>query len=192
MNLLYPKISGRQLFRMLGMTLVGSVVAGIYGIVHDQITYTISPEYFTKLKFDQFDYAAPANGSERVFAGTIGFLATWWVGGMVAWVFARVGIMREKQVPPWREAAIGFLLVFSISALTATGGWIWGVWRKETGYSEGWVDWMNYLRVDEPTEFMTVAYIHNASYLGGVLGTIVGVVYLAICRRKRAAELLAP
>ena len=39
---------------MLGVAAVGSVLAGVYGIFHDQVTYAISPEYFTKLKFDQF------------------------------------------------------------------------------------------------------------------------------------------
>ena len=61
---------------MFGISLVGALVGGIYGIVHDQVTYTISPEYFTKMKFNQF-YYANYGFSDRIFAGTIGFLATW-------------------------------------------------------------------------------------------------------------------
>ncbi|MFT6321394.1 MAG: hypothetical protein ACJAT4_002324 [Granulosicoccus sp.] len=31
--------------------ILAPVLAGIYGIIYDQITYTISPEYYIKFKF---------------------------------------------------------------------------------------------------------------------------------------------
>jgi len=61
---------------MVGYSLVGAVMASVYGVMHDQFTYSISPEYFTRLKFLQFQYAdfgLPA----RFFVAEIGFLATW-------------------------------------------------------------------------------------------------------------------
>ena len=30
------------------------VIAGVFGIVHDQISYTVSSEYYTRFKFPQF------------------------------------------------------------------------------------------------------------------------------------------
>ena len=42
---------------MLGYAVIGALIAGLYGVVHDQITYSMSPEYFTRLKFFQFRYA---------------------------------------------------------------------------------------------------------------------------------------
>jgi hypothetical protein len=47
------------------------------------------------------------------------------------------------------------------------------------------------LGVTTPEEFMTVAYIHNASYLGGMLGMTVALVWLAGRRRKRLAAPVA-
>ena len=79
MNIFYPKIQLRHLPRMLGIAFLGAIVGGVYGILHDQITYSISQEYFTKLKFDQFRYADfgfPA----RVFVSEVGFLAACWAG----------------------------------------------------------------------------------------------------------------
>jgi hypothetical protein len=70
------------------VAIIGGLIAGAYGIVHDQVTYTIAPEYFTKLKFHQFHYADFGLGN-RIFAATIGFLATWWVGAIAAWLLAR-------------------------------------------------------------------------------------------------------
>src|ERR1035441_9525373 len=74
MNVLYPKIPFAALPAMLAYAAGAAVLAGLYGIAHDQLTYSISPEYFTRLKFPQFhhaDFGLPA----RVFVAEIGFLA---------------------------------------------------------------------------------------------------------------------
>jgi hypothetical protein len=75
MNVWYPNIPARQWLAVIRMAVLGAVCAGIYGVLHDQISFTISPEYFTKVKFRQFGYA-DFGGPPRVFAGEIGFLAT--------------------------------------------------------------------------------------------------------------------
>lgn len=103
---IYPRFSFSHLARGLLVAAIGAVVGGLYGIVHDQVTYSISEEYFTRNKFHQFAYARPSFDSPRWFAGIIGFLATWWVGALVAWVLVRVSISREGQLaspPPARE-----------------------------------------------------------------------------------------
>ncbi len=41
----------------------------------------------------------PGWGGPRVFAGVIGFLATWWVGALVAWILARVSLWHEDRLP---------------------------------------------------------------------------------------------
>ena len=46
MNIFYPVIPHRRLPAMLGIAALGAVLAGCYGALHDQISYTISPEYF--------------------------------------------------------------------------------------------------------------------------------------------------
>ena len=89
MNLLYPKIRSASLPAMLGYAAAGSLLVGLYGIVHDQVTYSISPEYFTRLKFAQFSYA-DFGLPNRVFVAEIGFLATWWVGLIAGWFIARI------------------------------------------------------------------------------------------------------
>ena len=174
---------------MLALTFAGAILGGIYGVVHDQITYTISPEYFTRLKFDQFAYASPGMGSQRLFAGIVGFLASWWVGGLTAWVLSRVSLFHEKRIAPMKEMGAGFAIVFLTSRDTATGGWFWGLWRSRTGYDDGWLDLMASLGVTDEVAFMKVCYIHNASYLGGIVGTILSILFLARARAKRCSRI---
>ena len=186
LRLIYPKIPARSWGQMLLVTLAGALVGGAYGVLHDQVTYSISEEYFTRFKFNQFAYAEPPIDSPRWFAGNIGFLATWWVGALVAWVLARISVSKEGALPPIREFAIAFGIVFLVSICAAVVGFGWGEWRRTTGYAEGWLSWMGGLGVENIESFMTVGYIHNSSYIGGVVGMVFGILYLSFKRRRRA------
>ena len=55
-----------------GLLIVLAVLAaGLYGVVHNQISYTVSPEYFTKFKFRRFGLVdTPLAG--RVRASMVG------------------------------------------------------------------------------------------------------------------------
>jgi hypothetical protein len=79
MSILYPKVRLDLLLAMCRYAMLGALIAGPYGVAHDQVTYSISPEYFTRLKFQQFEYAN-FGFPPRFFVAEIGFLATWWVG----------------------------------------------------------------------------------------------------------------
>ena len=72
MNILYPKIGLALLPAMLRYAVVGAILAGVYGALHDEVTYSISSEYFTRLKFSQFHYAN-CGLPERLFVAEIGF-----------------------------------------------------------------------------------------------------------------------
>ena len=47
----------RKLATFFIIVLAAIVIASLYGVGHDQVTYTISPEYYTKFKFIQFNLA---------------------------------------------------------------------------------------------------------------------------------------
>ncbi len=95
-NFLYPAVGWQDTRKALLLALAGMGIAGIFGILHDQITYTISPEYFTRMKFDQFSYA-DFGYPPRIFVAEIGFLATWWVGLIAAWFLARVALPKFES-----------------------------------------------------------------------------------------------
>ncbi|MEZ6142217.1 MAG: hypothetical protein R3B84_16785 [Zavarzinella sp.] len=168
---IYPQIPLAELRGMLGYAALGAIVASCYGFLHDQITYTISPEYFLQFKFHQFafaDFGLP----KRLFVGIIGILATWWVGMIGGWVLAR----RHRSSPPHsskrRQILRGFAAVFTIAVLAGLLGYAYGIWRGPNADYRPWESTLRAYQVTDKYAFIRVAYIHNASYIGGGLGIV--------------------
>ena len=71
------KITLKKLIVYFSLVFLAIALAGLYGMLHNQISYTVSPEYFAKFKFYQFGrVVSPV--PERVRASIIGF---WLPGG---------------------------------------------------------------------------------------------------------------
>ena len=168
---LVPQIALRDLPVMLGFAFLGAMIAGSYGIVHDHITFTIGPEYFTKLKFDQFEWANLHQG-DRVFVSCIGFLATWWVGLIIGWVLARRLVPNQDRPTVRRKILYGFKIVFVTGFVFSIGGYLYGLCRGAGADYSDWAFALRRIQIDDLWSFVRVAYIHNAGYLGGLVGLV--------------------
>ena len=186
MNLLIPSFKLRLLPLMLGISCLGALIAGSYGILHDQITYSISGEYFTRMKFNQF-YYANFGWPVRMFVSEIGFLATWWVGFVSGWFLARIAVPSWPAVVAFKRCLAGFCIIFFTTFAAGVIGWFLGV-HHTSDYSH-WRDMCWGLGVKDVPAFVTVGYIHNAGYIGGLTGLVAALVHLV---RLRKIEDAAP
>lgn len=163
---------------MLLFGLVGAVIAGMYGVVHDQVTYTIGPEYFTKFKFEQFHYLSQAQ-PVRLIVAEIGFLATWWVGFFAGWFMGRVTVPRLPVAQAARLSLVG--VIWIMAAALVAGAIAGGLAPSTAGDARlaYWASEFKTLGISDLPAFVRVGYIHNASYLGGLLGLIGSLIWLA-------------
>jgi hypothetical protein len=76
------------------LVLLAMLFSGIYGIFHDQVSYTVSPEYFTKFKFNQFGLDG-LDLPDRVKVSIVGFLASWWMGIPIGLMVGGCGFMHS-------------------------------------------------------------------------------------------------
>lgn len=171
LNYVVPRIAPRDVIPTFVIALTGGFVGGVYGIIHDQVTFVISPEYFRNLKFVQFHYLDFGLG-ERVFAGAIGFLAAFSFGFAAAWFLARRFLPRQPRRRALGQIALGFGYVFGGAITASLLGYLYGVWKGPDGDYALWSDALARYHVEDRFAFVRVAYIHNASYLGGVLGVL--------------------
>jgi hypothetical protein len=187
MNLLYPNIRLSWLPTMFGTASLGALIAGLYGIAHDQITYSISAEYFTRLKFNQFHWA-DLGLSPRLFVAEIGFLATWWVGFVGGWFLCRVTLPACPQRAAFRLSVRGFLIMIGCAFAATCIGYLYGVTQDPQPDNSGLADLATSIGIAEVRNFVRVAYIHNASYLGGLIGLVASIIYV----RRRRPSPVAP
>lgn len=142
------------------------LTAGVFGAVHDQISYSVSNEYFTKFKFVQFhllDSALP----ERIRVAIVGFLASWWMGiplgiltGIAGFIYPSAGQMR-------RGLALSLPLICAFVLLVALAGLVYGVVQTSTLDLSNYRGWFMPRELEFPRRFICAGYMHNSAYLGG-------------------------
>ena len=174
-NIFYPKFCLALVPRMLACAGVGAAIAAVYGIAHDQFTYSISQEYFTNLKFAQFHYA-DFGFPRRVYVAEIGVLATWWVGFFAGWFIARIAVPRVKPNRMRRLCAVAFSIVFTVAIMGTVFGYVFGLVHKPD--IADWEAIGFQLHITDLPSFVRVAYIHYASCAGGFIGLVAALVHV--------------
>jgi predicted permease len=139
------------------------------------------------VKFKQFHYADLGLGN-RVFAATIGFLATSLVGIVAAWFLARRLIPEQPRSDAVAQIAWGFGIIFACALLVGLIGFAYGLWRGPNAKYGAWEWAFHRYDIKDRWSFVRVAYIHNSSYLGGALGLILALAFLRPKRASSAAD----
>lgn len=164
------------------MLVFAAVVAGIYGILHDQISYTFSEEYFTQFKFKQFGIPW-AYETPRLGAAYVGALATWWMGILVFIVLGFFGFMFHSPRQMASNLSKSFFVVIVVALLTGFAGLALGYYQVNEETVSQYIQWVR-PSVTNPVQFVRVGFMHNASYLGGLTGLLSGIAYLVICKLR--------
>lgn len=163
------------------LLLAGCMIAGVYGALHDQVSYTVSPDYFHAFKFIQFNI--PPNLQDRTGAALVGWGATWWMGLIIGVPVLAIGL----TLPDARTYATRSLVAFAVVAATAllVGG-------GALAYATLTIDAAHlpdYWYPDEAVDrvaFARVGTMHNFGYLGGLLGIVTASTYLLVERDRLA------
>lgn len=160
------------------------LVAGLFGAVHNQISYTVSHEYFTRFKFLQFsllDSAVP----ERLRAAEVGFLASWWMGLPLGFLSGLAGFihrdpMRMRNMLLWSLIAISaFTLGFALCGL------VYGYIQTRHYDLLSYQGWFIPKGLMHTRSFLCAGYMHNSAYIGGVLAIPATWLFNVLFRHQR-------
>jgi len=172
-------------YQVLLLTIILTpILAGIYGVLHDEFTYTISNEYFTKFKFYQFELAD--GGKEailpnpRLAVAVVGFMATWWTGIFIGFGHALTGLIQKDAKTMLRVIIHATLITILTAIIVGLIGLVYGrFYLSNVG-----VNWWLPDNLVDKKSFIMVGSMHNFSYLGGVIGLIIGIIYQIIISKK--------
>jgi hypothetical protein len=176
----------KNIFTFLLLVVISCLLGGLYGMLHDHLTYTISPEYYTKFKFLQFgfvDFGKEAIlPNPRIYVSIVGFLATWWMGLFIGGFLALVGFIHSERKRMFSVTLRAFLITMFIAFISGLVGLAYGHFVLANLPKEEFNNWYLPENLIDFKNFIKVGSMHNFSYLGGVVGLVVGMIY-SICQK---------
>jgi hypothetical protein len=172
------------------------LAASLYGILNDQITVSISPEYFSVFKRAQFWDLLAATGFDhaptRVQAILIGAAATWWFGLLLGLLLGNAGVIGRRPRLTTREFLRAVGLVMAIAAGTSLAFGLWGYARGpvRSALNSASIDgvWPFLEGIQDTRRAFAVGCWHDGAYLGGLIGTILACGIVQKRRRRPLKE----
>jgi amino acid transporter len=183
----------KKIFVFFLILLTAPLIAGLYGILNDQLSYTISPEYYTKFKFLQFglieEGVVPSPADQRLFVCVVGVGATWWMGLIIGAILAFVGLSHPGWKQMLRVTMRAVLIVVIVTFLFGLAGLAYGHLVLASQPREAFPNWYIPDNLVHFSSFIKAGSMHNFSYLGGVVGLFIGIFYsLGQLRKSRSAS----
>jgi membrane associated rhomboid family serine protease len=184
------KRSGRAAthWREYGVLLAAAAAAILYGIINDQITCSISWEYFYYGKALEavLGPATPPNPiALHLEAAKVGAEATWSTG-LIFGVVLLLANNPRPGLPQLRNRELLRLLplIVLVTAVTGAALGICGYQGWLTGFDS---DFGDMVRADvfHPRRFMCAWGVHLGGYAGGALGTVIAALRVTWLRQKR-------
>lgn len=160
--------------KLLLIVFISIVLSVIYGTIHDFITSKISPEFYTKFTFFNFglldDYERKFNGNWTFALIWVGFFSTWWFGLLTGLILGIVGMKYSNEKQMLNKTLKSILIVIGITIIFGFVGY--GI--AELNPSEIITNYHFPFEIEHKIEFNKVVKIHNYSYLGAIVGLIIG------------------
>lgn len=166
----------RKLALLIALLPLAALLGAAYGAVHNQISYTVSPEYFTKFKFISF-HMPWAYEAQRVGASVVGALASWWMGVLIYLPLAAISLRARDTRRMVRSLCTALVLVIIIVFIIGLFGLAIGFLNVGTHNIDTYRHWLM-PNVENPVAFIHAGWMHNFSYAGGFIGLAVGCVFL--------------
>jgi hypothetical protein len=159
--------------------LFACMIAGAYGALHDQISYTVAPSYYHDFKFIQFAIEPALHN--RLGASIVGWNASWWMGFLIGLPLYLVGLFVRNDGEFCRQYLRAAALVVATALLIGLAALaISFVLITE----QSMPSWMAGRDVNDPVAFARAGMMHNYSYLGAVAGLAAAIILMIVSARK--------
>lgn len=153
---------------------VSCCIAALFGALHNQVSFTLSDEYFTKFKFFQFGLSE-FDVAPRILAAYVGILASWWMGLIIGVIVGLPVLIlgRIQDIPRVFRQAIFIVLATSIIGAL--------VYDSFVSNYDGYYVPTSVVNIDA---FRAAGSMHNGSYLGAAIGVLLAMIWRRIIRRQ--------
>jgi len=155
-------------FIIIALLILAPMMASLYGFIHDQITFSISEEFFTKFRFN--DYDMPHSWHPRAKAGMIGILNAWKTGIPFGIILTAIGRIHKTNNKLLFYTFYTYLLTFFFSFAFSLIAVYMPLASEMTAIQKNLP-----ANILDPIAFQRVESINNFGYIGGIIGMFMGI-----------------
>jgi hypothetical protein len=174
--------------RPLIVVLLAIGVCAAFGALHNQVSYTVSPDYFHAFKFYQFDVAEPLRN--RLGASLVGVGASWWMGVPLGLILGLPTLLQPTRSGFVRATSLSIVTMLAVTIATGAFGLALGSTVVD---APARLEIYDGVPVQDPAAFWRAGSMHNFSYLGAAIGLVPalcvqGLVYRGEVRRAKSTS----
>ena len=176
------KFDVRKILTIFLVAAMASVIAGLYGVINDQITFSISSEYYTKYRFLQYNLVQVEGDSRiiypRILVVLVTFLSTWWfplISGLIIIIF---NLIQNTWKMLLKTSVLAMLISILITVFFAIIGFILGsliISKLPKYYFADWCFIPD--KLNDYENYITAGTMDVFNSFGGFLGLIVAIFY---------------
>lgn len=159
-----------------------TIIACIFGVVHNQISFTVSNEFFEDFLFGNFGVNQWGIESKRTQASIVGILGTYWLGLILGTVYAIIFLFL-KTSNNFKHTIKAILINLGIAAIGSFICYLIALFFP-LEKSPVFIDF----GTQNPKNYLEAAFMHEGSYIGGMIGLIVGILFLLKMNRHNTTE----
>jgi len=149
------------------------IIASLFGVLHNQFTYTISEEFFTQVLFERFGFVEYGRNAPRLVASIIGVWCVWWIGFYAGILFGFVGLFSINVKTMTKSIIHAILIMLGTTAMVGLLGLCYGYF----GFSKLESTCCFTLQIENVKNFIAAVEMHNFSYAGGAIGALIAVLW---------------
>ena len=153
--------------RAAQVVLLSVLAACVYGVIHDQVTVRLCPEYFTIAHPPLFHTKSPT-----LLAACWGIAATAGIGAALGFILALVSQSDGSAPFSLTRLARSVLFLLIVMATSAFAAGVLGYLLSRDGFMSLPADLASAIPVYQHDRFMSVWFAHGASYLVGLSGGV--------------------
>lgn len=169
----------KKFFKSLLVCLIVFILTLIYAVIHNQFTYTISPEIFTELFFSRFGFVEYETDTPRLTASIIG---VWAILGMAfiisVFYFIVILILNPKFKIIIRAILIHLIITIIVGLIGLLIGYVF--WYNPIFSDHIRYDIINY------KNYSAALQMHGFNHIGDGIGTIVSFLFLFKNRKSNS------
>jgi len=168
-----------RFFLFASFLIASPLIAGIYGGLLDEVSFVISPEFFSKFRLAEYHYSSSDLPWQVAYTGFNNALL---IGVLIGFPIALLTLFHKSLVKAVRYGVISYVIIILCTISAGIIGYLSGKYLL----TEDVVKWQLPDSITDKVTFLAIETMNNFTYMGGTIGMLIAIYWQM--KRKRSDD----